>query len=284
MKYALVWMLALSLVLGMGACARAESITGCGITVDTEDTAIDFGNVRVTDAQELVELLDQMPNLTQVDMYASSLKRTATDMLFDRYPNITFGWTFWVGDHKLRTDQTAFSTLHGRDPEPAHMSRDFEKLRYCKNLQALDIGHNWVDDLEFLRDLPQLKVLILACNDIVDITPIADLKDLEYLELFTNDITDISPLTELTKLRDLNIKNNPIKDFSVLEKMTWLERLWLGMNVTISDEQKAAIEAALPSCEIDWDNNPTEGTWRKHPHYFVIYDMFRSPDYVPFDD
>ena len=67
----------------------------------------------------------------------------------------------------------------------------------------------------------------------------------------------------------------------MLEEMTWLERLWLGMNVTFTDEQVAAIENALPDCEIDWINNPTEGTWRKHPHYFVIYDMFRSPDYVP---
>lgn len=284
MKFWTACVLTLLLALGLGVYAQAETITGCGITVDTEDTYIDFGNVRVTDVDALVALLDQMPNLTQVDMYSSSLKRSATDLLFDRYPNITFGWTFWVGDHKLRTDQTAFSTLHGRDPEPAHMSRDFEKLRYCRNLQALDIGHNWVAELDFLYDLPNLKVLILACNDVVDITPIASLTELEYLELFTNDITDISPLKENKNLRDLNIKNNPIKDFSVLEEMPWLERLWLGMNVTISDEQKAAIEAALPACEIDWDNNPTEGTWRKHPHYFVIYDMFRTPDYVPFGD
>ena len=283
MKKIAMLILSLAVLFCMGA-AQAEEITGCGITVDKDATYIDFGNVRVTNVDALVELIDQMPNLTQVDMYKSSLKRSATDKLFDRYPNITFGWTFWVGDHKLRTDQTAFSTLHGRDPEPAHMSRDFEKLRYCKNLQALDIGHNWVAELDFLYDLPNLKVLIVACNDVYDLTPIASLQELEYLELFTNDITDITPLKECKSLRDLNIKNNPIKDFSVLEEMTWLERLWLGMNVTFTDEQMEAIETALPNCEIDWINNPTEGTWRKHPHYFVIYDMFRSPDYVPFGD
>ena len=56
------------------------------------------------------------------------------------------------------------------------------------------------------------------------------------------------------------------------------------MNIEVTRAQQAEFAQALPDCEIVWRSMPTDGTWRKHPHYFVIYDMFRSPDYVPFDD
>lgn len=281
----------IALLLGLAMLAApcaAEPITACGITVDTEDTCIDFGDVKVTKEQipELMEMLDRMPNLTQVDMYASSLKLAETDLLFDRYPDIFFGWTVYIGDHKLRTDITAFSTLHGPTTDPMHSERQFKNLRYFKNLRALDVGHNWVEDISFLYDLPKLEVLILACNDIKDITPIASLKNLVYLELFTNNVRDISPLAGLTNLRDLNIKNNPVTDITPIMSMTWLERFWYGMNKgdRVPKEQRDALEAALPDCEIDWINNPTEGTWRQHPHYFALYDFFRTQEYVPFED
>ena len=88
----------------------------------------------------------------------------------------------------------------------------------------------------------------------------------------------------LTNLRDLNIKNNPIDDLEPLKQMKSLQRLWLGMGMEISQEERASLAAALPDCEMDFDNNPTEGTWRKHPHYFALYDFFRTREYVPFDD
>ena len=92
-------------------------------------------------------------------------------------------------------DQTAFSTLHGDPSDPVHSENDFSILKYCKNLMALDVGHNIIRDVSFLYDLPKLRVLILACNCITDITPVGSLKDLEYLEIFWNQIGDISPLT-----------------------------------------------------------------------------------------
>lgn len=272
----------------LAAPCMAETITACGLTVDAQDTYIDFGNVRVTREQvpELMAMLDQMPNLTQVDMYASSLKFTEMDLLFDAYPQIFFGWTVYIGDHKLRTDITAFSTLHGPTTDPKHSEQQFKHLRYFKNLKALDVGHNRVQDISFLYDLPDLEVLILACNQIKDVTPIASLKNLKYLELFTNDIRDIAPIAGMTSLRDLNIKNNPITDITPIMGMTWLKRFWYGMNRgdRVPEEQRTTLEAALPDCEIDWINNPTAGTWREHPYYFTLYDYFRTQEYVPYED
>ena len=283
MKRIVVFLAAFFLLLPLGAWAEG-TITACGITVDAGATVIDFGSVRVKDVDALVAMLDQMPQLERVDMYESRLSKTEMDMLFTRYPQITFGWTYYVGDHLVRTDITAFSTLHGSSPDPTHSEREFQWLKFCKGLKAIDVGHNWITDVSFVTNFPELKVLILAISPITDITPLAQLQELEYLELFTNRITDISPLAGLTKLRDLNLKNNPVADLSPLFGMTWLERLWVGgpRMENVPPEQIAQLYEALPDCEIDWDSNPTGGTWRTHPRYDVIYRMFHTQVYEPF--
>lgn len=263
-----------------------EMITACGITVCADSEVIDFGDVRVTDVKALVAMLDAMPNLHTVDMYQSRMDKSDMDMLFTRYPQITFGWTFKVGDHEVRTDITAFSTLHGSDPDPSHNETQFQYLKFCKGLKAIDVGHNSVTDISWLTNFPELKVLIIAINRVEDISPLAQLKELEYIELFTNRFTDLTPLKGLTKLKDLNIKNTKAKDISPLFEMTWLERLWLGTGwmKNVPEAQREKLAEALPDCEIDWVNNPTAGTWREHPRYLTIYEMFHGTEYIPFDE
>ena len=287
MKRFAAFLLALMLSAASPVLAQSgEMITACGITVPADAEAIDFGDVRVTDVEALTGMLDAMPQLETVDMYQSRLDKTDMDMLFTRYPQITFGWTFRVGDHEVRTDITAFSTLHGSDPDPSHNEKQFQWLKFCKNLKAIDVGHNSVTDIGWLTNFPELKVLIIAINRVEDISPLAELTELEYIELFTNRFTDLTPLTGLTKLKDLNIKNTKVKDISPLFEMTWLERLWLGTGwmKNVPEEQKKRLSEALPNCEIDWKNSPTDGTWREHPRYFTIYEMFHGTEYIPFDE
>jgi len=272
------------LLLLLNGVAAAQTLSFGGVTADTKDTVIDFGTYPVEDINGLCAFLDQMPALETVNMYESRLTDEAMELLFTRYPHIFFGWTLTIGDHSVRTDTQVFSTLHGTSPKPPHTSADFERLKYCRNLLALDIGHNWAEDLSFLRYLPKLKVLIVAINHVQDIAPLADLKELEYLELFSNKVRDYTPLAGLTKLRDLNVKNNPCKDLKPLYQMTWLERFWAGCYVEIPKAQKKGMEAAIPGCEFDWNSMPTAGTWRKHERYYVIRDMFQSGVYIPFDD
>ena len=153
---------------------------------------------------------------------------------------------------------------------------------------ALDVGHNIIKDVSFLYDLPKLRVLILACNCIKDITPVGSLKDLEYLEIFWNQIEDISPLKNLTHLVDLDIVNNYIKDLTPLHEMKQLKRLWthhFNMKGMMRPwEPIDALRAALPDTHIDNDSTSTAGGWRVHPHYDVIYRMFRTTVYEPFED
>ncbi len=272
------------------------------LSVDKYTEYVDFGKIRIPsnndDYNALIKFLRQLPNLKKVDMYNTDIYRRRIDQLAAAFPNIEFGWTMVIpctnqlhperSSHRIRTDDTAFSTLHNTTCTE-HSAKDFEILKYCKNLQALDIGHNRVTDLRFLYELPHIKVLIVACNiDLKDITPIGSLKELQYLELFKNDIHDISCLANCTELVDLNMCFNRISDLSPLEGLTKLRRLWLfnsnnySDNIPVPKEAVEALRKALPDCKVDEISYSTLGGWREHPRYYTINTMFWGREYIPF--
>ena len=121
---------------------------------------IDLGDHVVTDYDAFMAALDQMPNLKQVDMWKNKMTKAKCDMLAARYPDMKWGWTMliigWDHEHLVRTDYTAWSTLHN-NRSAKHSSEDLSVLKYCWNLKALDVGHNKVDSLDFLYDLPELR-------------------------------------------------------------------------------------------------------------------------------
>ena len=290
MKKILIALLLLALFMtSLVHADNTETVSYLGkFQADVNAEYIDMDKTRVTDMDAFITFLRKLPNLKKVDMFATQLYTKDIDKLAEAFPDIEFGWTMRIGDHWVRTDATAFSTLHNNS-SPAHTEKQFKYLKYCKNLLALDIGHNAVMDLSFLYDLPNLKVLILACNiNLKDITPVGSLKDLEYLELFKNDINDISCLTNCTKLIDLNICFNRIKDWTPLESLTNLERLWLFNSNNWSDEYPVdrnvvnALKAALPNCKVDSTSYSTLGGWREHDRYYVIFHMFKYGEYIPF--
>lgn len=278
-----VLLLACLLILPPGAAATEET------TEDpSEVTYLDFGN-RYIDYKKILARLEEYPNLKKADMFATPVWARQIEELTTRFPDIEFGWTIAFGDgHEVRTDATAFSTLHLSD-STVHYTKDLSLLRYCKNLKALDFGHNAVDDISWLSDLTDLRVLIIAINRIEDISPLANLKKLEYLEIFNNYIKDLSPLTGLTHLMDLNIAYNEIEDYSPLYGMTSLKRLWMynskDRNGTeVPPEVLETLKEKLPDCQIDSQSMPSLGGWREHPHFDVIHAMFRSRVYQPFED
>lgn len=285
MRKLLLMLLALVCMAGV-ACA-SDNVAFMDVSVSPEATYVDLGDAVVTDFDGLEAFLDQLPLLEKFDMYATPMYAPECDRLAARYPNVRFGWTLHFGDHVLRTDATAFSTLHN-SASKAHTSEELSIVRYCKDLLALDIGHNAVTDISFLYDMPQLKVLIIACNKITDASPVASLKNLEYLEVFKNKISDLTPFTGLDKLLDLNICFNYIKDWTPLHTMTHLERLWMYCSNGYSEDHPVpkaignAVAAALPDTHVDNRNYSTNGGWREHYRYFIINEMFQTGVYIPF--
>ncbi|MBR6165119.1 MAG: hypothetical protein IKQ45_04210 [Clostridia bacterium] len=284
---AILW--AVVLLLWLPVCnAAADSVTYQGITVDRETETVDLGDLRVVNYREFYEFLEQLPNLKQVDMFATAPGQKLFAEMHEKFPGVDFGVTLAFGDRRLRTDDTAFSTLYN-EGGPVYGYKQLSVLRYCRNLYALDIGHNPVGNLDFLYDLPELRVLIVALCNLTDITPIASLEHLEYLEIFHNNISDVSCLSGLNHLMDLNLVRNRVQDLSPLAEIKSLQRLWIHWSDfkdpnAPDPEAVAALRAALPDCRIDEVSTSTGGGWRKHPHFDVIYRMFRLRKYEPFED
>lgn len=261
------------------------------LKVTTDVEYLDLGKVTLeySDYQKFYEFLAKLPNLKKVDMFSTRIPAKRIEQLVEKFPQIEFGWTMAVGNHSVRTDAVAFITSHN-DQSARHATEEFAVLKYCKNLLALDIGHNAVDDLSFLYDLPNLRILILADNQFQDITPVGSLTQLEYLELFYNDIRDVSALTSLVNLKDLNLGFNRITDISPLESMTWLERLWVPQfnshNVTKKPDPEAVakLKAALPDTLVDSTAvTSIENGWRKHTRYQNMRKIFETNTWIPLD-
>ncbi len=275
--------LCLSLTLAMPGLTLADIIA-----LPDDMRVLDLSDRGEISLPELFEQMDNQPQLEEVWLYGATISAQEADQLRERYPAVFFGLTFQFKDHIVRTDQTAFSTLHN-SREERHSSADFAFLRHCVRLEALDLGHNAIDDISFIEDLSELKVLILALNQIEDISPLKNLKKLEYLEIFRNRIRDISALSELENLLDLNLSYNNISDYSPLYPLKNLQRLWLYQSNGYS---KGAMERPLlrqireqlPNCTVDGVSAGTNGGWREHPRYDVIFDVFKTSVYKPFSE
>ncbi len=253
-----------ALALTAGSALAEDAVTFQGVTASKNAEYLDMGETVIQDLAAFERFLDQLPALRQVDMFETPVNRRQIEELTGRFPGIEFGWTIHIAaQHYVRTDATAFSTLHGECM--GHSSQDFEVLKYCKNLRALDIGHNDVMDLKFLTNLPKLRVLILADNPIHDLKPLAELKELEYLEIFSCDFMDITPLTELPHLLDLNISNNKsLYQYSVMLNLSpTIKRLWVSeLGVYISEARVRELRGVMPDAIFSTDDHPTANGWR----------------------
>lgn len=282
-------LLCLALLMSLWVSCAGAQMEFCQKSFDPQARYIDLGDTEVTDWEAFFDFLDGFSALEKVDMFATCVDRKDIAKMVERYPDITFGWTIQFAEHTVRTDAIAFSTLH-HSGSKTHSAEVLSVLKYCKQLRALDIGHNCVDDISFLYELPELRVLIVACNRITDISPIASLEHLEYLEMFSNFVEDVSPLKELPYLAHLNIGYNNIRDLSPLHEMPQLKRLWMKKCHSrpkadpLSDKVIDALQDALGDCVIDTKHNPSEGGWREGIYYEVFHEYFRTGEYRPFPD
>lgn len=231
---------------------------------------------------DLTSFLHVMTNLQQLDLFAYRPRLSQMEKRMEAYPHIRFGWTVPIADRLVRSDATAFSSLKGGSAK-RYDGAYYDRLRYCPDLLALDLGHNKIENLDFLQYFPHLKVLILADNQIRDLTPLVDyVPELTYLELFLNDIVDITPLQKLKNLRHLNIAHNQVEDLSPLLEMPSLARCWAAYN-RHPQEQEHLLQEQMPQTHFEFSAWSSTGAgWRSpSPYYEAIDEMFHRYRYVP---
>lgn len=263
----------------------------CGQKVSTEITELDISGFLVESLDDFRAELRKFPMLNRLIMCDCGLSDLQMEELSGEFSNIRFVWTVKIGPHELRTDAVGFSTKnptkHTSDKASDEYNElvrktvrlyegDIAALKYCTDLVALDLGHNYLtdSDLEVLQYLDKLQILILADNKITDISALANLHELVYVELFMNRIPDVSPLVGLEKLLDVNICNIGLSDLSPLYELTGVERLWFSMNDVSRSEAKKLTEA-LPNCLCNYTvQSATDDGWREHPRYSWMRSFF----------
>lgn len=255
------------------------TVEAFGQTLPADTTTLDLQNSEFASADEVKAALSLLPKLVTVDMRGCNLTDEELGSLQDAFPGTTFIWIIHVGAWEIRTDITAFSKgqrhsfpngmgFYGKGKDNFY-SEDCEPLKYCKNLEHLDLGHgNRITDLSFLTGLTKLRTLILSMNKIEDITPLAALENLEMLEIYQNYIVDLTPLLSLPKLTYLNISRNSFEGIETLKQMKQLKMLWLVNTRQVTSELRAELEAALPDCEFCYKaSTSSQGGWLKNPLY-----------------
>ncbi len=246
-------------------------------TFSTADKVMDLKNINVGKARvdEVRAWLPYMTVCEMVDMDGCNVPNETMAALRDEFPHTKVVWRIKFTRYTCRTDA---KVLRASTANPRMTSKEMQVLKYCTDMEMLDLGHNYQKDLSFVSYMPNLRVAVLAMGYVSDLTPLVNCPHLEYLELFTNFITDVSPLAELKELKHLNIAYNRITDISPLYGMTQLERLWIARN-DIPQAQLDALAAALPDTEIDHtSHNPTGGTWRVNARYDLLCVQFHYDD------
>jgi Leucine-rich repeat (LRR) protein len=188
--------------------------------------------------------------LTYLDMCGTGPTDEEMAAMRARYPQIKFVWFTTISKWTIRTDIQGFSTgnrytfpngagKYTGDIKEFSYKRireeDFENLKYCTDIIALDIGHcTRIKHLDFLEYVPQLRYLDIALCDFTDITPIGTLKNLEYLQMMYNIVSDITPLRNCQELRFLNLSDNRVSEIETVLSLQSLN----GFQSTQTNSQK----------------------------------------------
>lgn len=240
----------------------------------TDSTQIDLSGCPVT-IEEIDGMLPYFPRLEKLDLSFCGIADEEMDALNRRHPETSIVWTVTIGEVKTRTDAVYF---YPAESNYYPTNQEMEKLRYCTELVAIDIGHTRATDCEFLWYTPKVRYLILADTGITDITPVGNLKDLIYLELFNLRTDDYSPLLNCTKLQDLNIGTTHA-DPEPLSKMTWLHNLQWHRADQNPDTKEAVLKLPeqLPDTNVELYPKKKArnigGPWRYIPNYYVFRDI-----------
>lgn len=226
-----------------------------GVRFSTAAEEIDFSDVPLTveDAAQIEDMLPYLPKLKKVVMLRCGISDEDMDAIDLRHEDVQFVWMVQVRRWGLRTDRTYF-TVYNNDYEFPEDNDSFAALRYCRDMIAIDLGHQkFYDDPDMFENFPDLRYLVVSNSQYESLPALKYLKNLVMLEMFWTNTSDITPLRELTNLRHLNITYKRVRDaeadLDTLMHMTWLERLWISYNM-YRDDQIEALKAALPNTQV----------------------------------
>ncbi len=255
-----------------GICFLWEECLG-GIRFRTDVRELDLSGVPLEGTGDIEELLPYLPGLQRLILCDCGIDSPAMASLCQRHPKIRFVWRVKLGPLSARTDDTWFA------PITQHQligGRDADELKYCTDMECIDLGHCWIRDCAWARNMKNLRYLVLADTYVKDLSPLSGLKKLAYLELFVTPVRDYTPLLGCTGLEDLNL-GYTYGDPAPLSRMTWLKNLWWGGIHHVpwyrGENPAALLQGSLPDTRLMFYAGSSTGLgWRELPHYYEMRD------------
>lgn len=246
-----------------------------GLTVPTDAEEFDLSGTPIENDEEVEALLPYLPRLKKVIMCGCGVPNALMEALNQRHEDVQFVWSVQVGWRMLRTDITWFMPYK---LDLVVTDADVVNLRYCHDIECVDVGHMPLTNCDWAAYMPKLRYLIIGDTGITDITPLTGLTNLIFLEMFKTGITDYSPLLTLTALEDLNI-GYTYGDAEIIAKMTWLKNLWWHRPWPPWGGPETETRLALPeilkntNVNIHYTAGSTDEGWRQLPNYYAQRDF-----------
>ena len=248
-------------------------ITICGLEANTGDTTLILSERKMANTDEVREKIRYFGRLERVEMCQCGIPSTEMEKLTIDFPEIRFVWSIRMGWGWMRTDATAFIPYHyGYNIKDPFGDAECRELKYCIDLECMDLGHMRMYDISFLNYMPKMKFLVLGDTWVQDFSPLHNLTELIYLEIFNTRFSDHTALLKMTKLEDLNIGFTPLQDTEILKQMTWLKRLWMPA-VGLTRAEYDEVVAALPNTVVKmYIEHSTAANWRDNDNYREMRD------------
>lgn len=249
-----------------------------GVSFSLADEVVSFNKKNLRrKVEQLKELLPYLKNVKRVDMEECNIDNETMAALRDEFPQPKLVWRVTVGSYTVRTDtwMVRFSAGGSR----ALTDNSAKNLKYCREMKYLDLGHNDIHHMDgFVPYMPDLEVCIMF-NPMSNINGIEHCPKLEFFECYSCNLHDLSPLAACTELKHLDVCYNAITDITPLYGLTKLERLWIGRNDGIPEEQFEKFRELVPNCVVNLTRgNPTGDGWRKdeNGNFVPRYDLLRQ--------
>lgn len=260
-------------LLPAASAEAAKAVKFHDITFASDAEEIDVSGIEMT-PEEIEAILPQFTNLQKVVMCGCGIANEAMAELNDKYEDIRFVWSVQIGNLTVRTDDTWFAPVTEDEYVWGDMCDD---LKYCIDMECIDLGHMWLSHCEWAANMPKLKYLILADGGVSDLTPVSNCKELVWLEVFLTPVKDYSPLKECTSLVNLNISYTQ-GDPTTLAGLDQVTHLWWAGSYDrmfpTGETYTHYLNELLPNAEIHTEEISATGAgWRKLPNYFAMRDM-----------
>ena len=220
-----------------------------GQDVSTEDESVSLVRVPIgSEGQEELRLaLQCLTSCSRCLLDDCGLENDFLAALREELPQRNIVWRIHIEYMSLLTDVKIIHLTFLLTDENARV------LRYCRDVEYLDLGHNSIADISFTASMPHLRYLILSFTRVSDLEPLAKCRELEMLELFQcRSLRDLGPLAACTGLKLLNVSDTGVEELSPLYGLSGLERLHCIGNKKIPQNQQERLRELLPDCWISF--------------------------------